>query len=148
MLASINNMRTVAELCRTREPLPAPLAVWLAISLQSFLDQRSDSLNDAFGVRNARGGVSWRTEASMRLRDEALRRLAAEHLGGLTRSAQAERIHQLSARYAASSWRFDRVPEEMPRPYEATPHEWLWRAFKSGATMPLGVRHLRTILGP
>lgn len=148
MLASIDNMRTVAKLCRTREPLPDTLAVWLATSLQSFLDQRSESLNDAFGVRNARGGVPWRTEASMRTRDEALRRLAAEHFGGLTRSAQATRIQQLSARYAASSWRFDRAPEEMPRAYQATPHEWLWRAFKSGATMPLGARHLRTILGP
>jgi len=148
MLASINNMRTVAELCRTREPLPDTLAVWLATSLQSFLDQRSESLNDAFGLRNARGGVPWRTEANMRARDEALRRLAAEHFGGLTRSAQATRIQQLSARYAASSWRFDRAHAEMPRGYEATPHEWLWRAFKSGATMPLGVRQLRTILGP
>jgi hypothetical protein len=148
MLASINNMRTVARLCRTREPLPETLAFWLATSLQSFLDQRSESLNDAFGLRNARGGVPWRTEANMRARDEALRRLAAEHFGALTRSAQATRIHQLAARYEASSWRFDRGREAMPKAYEATPHEWLWRAFKSGATMPLGVRQLRTILGP
>jgi hypothetical protein len=148
MLASIDNMRTVAKLCRTREPLPETLASWLSTSLQSFLDQRSESLNEAFGLRNARGGVPWRTEAGMRVRDEALRQLAAEHLGGLTRSAQATRIHQLSARYEASSWRFDRSQENMSKAYERTPHEWLWRAFKSGATMPLGARHLRTILGP
>jgi hypothetical protein len=147
MLASIDNMRTVARLCRTREPLPDLLASWLSASLQSFLDQRSESLNEAFGVRNARGGVPWRTEAGMRVRDETLRRLAAQHFGAFTRSAQATRIHQLSARYEASSWRFDRVQESMPKAYEGTPHEWLWQAFKSGATMPLGVRHLRTILG-
>jgi len=50
----IDNMRTLAELCRAGEPLPGTLASWLASSLQSFLDQRSPSLNDAFGVRNAR----------------------------------------------------------------------------------------------
>jgi hypothetical protein len=148
MPASIDNMRTVAHLCRTREPLPEPLAYWLATSLQSFLDQRSESLNDAFGLRNARGGVPWRMEASMRARDEALRRLASQHFRALTRSAQAARIQLLSARYEASSWRFDRMREVMPTAYEGTPHEFLWRAFKSGAAMPLGTRQLRTILGP
>jgi hypothetical protein len=147
MLASINNMKTVAQLCRTSEPLPAPLATWLAASLQAYLDQRSDSLNDAFGLRNARGGVPWRMEASIRVRDAALRRLASDHLGDLSVTAQAERIRQLSLRYAASSWRFDREQETMPVAYQAQSHEWLWRAFKSGASMPLGIRQLRTILG-
>ncbi len=146
MLASINNMKTVAKLCRTREPLPAPLAAWLATSLQSYLDQRSDSLNDAFGLRNARGGVPWRLEASIRTRDAALRRLADDHLADLSVTAKAERIRQLSHRYAASSWRFDREQENMPAAYQGQSHEWLWRAFKSGASMPLGIRQLRTIL--
>src|SRR5713226_1267358 len=101
MLQSIDNMRALAELCRAGEPLPGPLASWLASSLQSFLDQRSPSLNDAFGLRNARGGIPWRVEASIRVRDAALRSLCKAHLGGLTISAQAERIHQLSVRYAA-----------------------------------------------
>ena len=148
MLASIDNMRTVARLCQAKEPLPDALALWLAGALEAFLDRRSDSLNDAFGVRNARGGVPWRMEAKMRARDAALRQLASRHFGELTLSARATRIHQLSARYAASSWRFDRTYERMPQSYEGTPHEWLWRAFKSGAAMPLGVRQLRTILGP
>jgi len=148
MLASINNMRIVAQLCRAKEPLPETLAAWLATSLQAFLDQRSQSLNEAFGLRNARGGVPWRTEAKMRVRDAALRQLAAQHLAHLAVSAQATRLHQLSLRYAASNWRFDRGHDEMPSGYAGTPHEWLWRAFKSGASMPLGVRQLRTILGP
>ena len=84
----------------------------------------------------------------MRVRDAALRQLAEAHLPDLALSAQATRIHQLSVRYATSSWRFDRMRDEMPRAYEGTPHEWLWRAFKSGAAMPLGVRQLRTVLGP
>jgi hypothetical protein len=148
MMVVIDNMRTVAKLCRAKQPLPESLASWLAASLQAFLDQQSESLNDAFGLRNARGGVPWRTEAKMRARDAALRQLAAMHLADLAFSAQATRVHQMSARYAASSWRFDRMHDDMPGGYEGTPHEWLWRAFKSGAAMPLGVRQLRTILGP
>jgi hypothetical protein len=148
MLAAIDNMRAVARLCRAKEPLPETLSSWLASSLQDFLDQRSESLNDAFGLRNARGGVPWRTEAKMRVRDAALRQLAAEHFADLALSARATRVHQLSLRYAASSWRFDRLRDDMPNGYDGTPHEWLWRAFKSGAAMPLGIRQLRTILGP
>jgi hypothetical protein len=148
MPASIDNMRTVANLCRTSEPLPEPLASWLATSLQSYLDCRSESLNDAFGLRNARGGVPCRMEASMRERDRTLRALAQRHFAGLSISAQATRIRLLSVRYDASSWRFDRMQECMPKAYEGTSHEFLWRAFKSGATMPLGTRQLRTILGP
>jgi hypothetical protein len=148
MLVAIDNMRAVARLCRAKEPLPETLASWLAASLQAFLDQQSASLNDAFGLRNARGGVPWRMEAKMRARDAALRQLAAAHLADPALSARAACLHQLSVRYAASSWRFDRMRDEMPGGYEGTPHEWLWRAFKSGAAMPLGVRQLRTILGP
>ena len=147
MLQSIDNIRAVAELCQSREPLPEPLAVWLASSLQSFLDSRARSLNDAFGIRNARGGVPWRAEASIRARDCALRNLAASHLESLSVSAQADRIHRLSLRYAASSWRFDRERFEMPSSYRGTVQEQLWCAFKSGATMPLCTRQLRTILG-
>jgi hypothetical protein len=148
MMASIDNMRTVARLCQTGEPLPDALASWLAASLQSYLERRADSLNDAFGLRNARGGVPWRMEASMRVRDEALRCLAGQHLSALSTSAQATRIRELSARYEVSNWRFDRTRDAMPAAYAGTPHEWLWQAFKSGAAMPLGLRQLRTILGP
>jgi hypothetical protein len=76
-----------------------------------------------------------------------LRNLAASHLESLSVSAQADRIHRLSLRYAASSWRFDRERSEMPSCYHGTVQEQLWYAFKSGATMPLGTRQLRTILG-
>ena len=148
MLQTIHNMRTLAELCRTGEPLPDPLASWLAESLQSFLDQRSPSLNDAFGIRNARGGIPWRREASIRVRDAALRALAKHHLAGLSVSAKADRVNQLSLRYGASAWRFDRDRDEMPEAYRGTAQEFLWAAFRSGATMPLCARQLRTILGP
>jgi hypothetical protein len=146
MLQTIANMRTLAELCKSHEPLPEPLAAWLAESLESFLDQKSASLNDAFGVRNARGGIPWRMEASIRARDAALRALAENQFAQLSVSGQAESIRRISSRYAASSWRFDKDREEMPASYRGTAQEFLWRAFKSGASMPLCARQLRTIL--
>jgi hypothetical protein len=148
MRYAIENLRTIAELCRNGEPLPEPLAAWLADGVSSFLDSREATLNEAFGIRNARGGIPWRAEASIRLRDEALRALAAAFLGELSRSAQADRLHQLSLRYAASAWRSDRERQEMPSHHRGTPQEFLWIAFKSGAAMPLGTRQLRTILLP
>ncbi len=147
MLQSINNMKVLADHCVKHEPLPEALAVWLASSLQSFLDQRVSSLNEAFGICNARGGIPWRVEAGIRARNAALRKLAELHLQDLSLSAQAERIHELSVRYAASGWRFDRERREMPESYRGRAQESLWAAFKSGATMPLCVRQLRTILG-
>ena len=148
MRYAIENLRTIAELCRNGEPLPEPLAAWLADGVSSFLDSREATLNEAFGIRNARGGIPWRAEASIRLRDEALRALAAAFLGERSRSAQADRLHQLSLRYAASAWRSDRERQEMPSHHRGTPQEFLWIAFKSGAAMPLGTRQLRTILLP
>jgi hypothetical protein len=62
-------------------------------------------------------------------------------------SAQAQRIWSRSIRYAASAWIRDRNRAEMPAQYGGTPHEWLWRAFGSGAAMPIGERQLRHILG-
>ena len=52
----------------------------------------------------------------------------------------------MSARYAASSWRIDGERQGMPDHYRGTAKEFLWAAFKSGATMPLCTRQLRSIL--
>jgi len=68
-------------------------------------------------------------------------------LAGLTLSAQASRIAELSRRYGAGRWRYDRQSEAIPETYLGTINEWLWRAFKSGAPMSLGIRQLRSILG-
>ena len=145
-LESINNLRTVADLCETGQTLPIPLAEWLAEALRSYLEQRSVSLNDAFGLRAGRGGVPWHIEESIRKRDSALRQLCNGHFLELSLSGQARLVHRLSLRYAASSWRFDRERKTMPDRYRGTPNEFLWLAFKSGATMPVCTRQLRNIL--
>jgi hypothetical protein len=85
-------------------------------------------------------------EASMRARDAALRELTDKHLRDLSLSARAEAVHRLSCRYGASGWRFDKERDVTPASYEGRPQEFLWRAFKSGAAMPLCTRQLRTIL--
>jgi len=146
MLQSVQNLQTLARLCHSHEPLPDDLASWLASSLECFLEQRTESLNAAFGLQNARGGIPWRVEARMRTRDAALRMLGQNYLAFLSPSARANRIHQTSIRYAGTAWRLDRDKPEMPPHYRGTAHEFLWRAFKSGATMPLCARQLRTIL--
>ncbi len=147
MLRAIENIRQIAQLCRAEQKIPQPLADWLAESLQQFLEHRCPTVDDAFGVRNGRGGVPWWMEVGLRARDAALRELAHRHLAPLSVSARSVRIHELSVRYAASAWRFDRMDAAMPAHYRGTPSEWLWRAFKSGAAMPLGERQLRKVLG-
>ena len=148
MLQSIENLREIAHLCRANRPLPAQLSTWLASSLLDFLEHRSGSVTEALGIRNARGGVPWWLEAGMRARDAALRQLAAEFSLGKSVSARAADVRQLALRYAASHWRHDLLTPDMPPSYRGTPHEQLWKAFKSGAAMPLCERQLRKILGP
>jgi len=55
-------------------------------------------------------------------------------------------MHTRAVRYGASAWRHDRGVGEMPRAYAGTDREPLWRAFRSGAPMPLGERQLRNII--
>lgn len=90
--------------------------------------------------------MPWWREEALRERDAALRALAEGHLVDLSPAAQSRRIHELSRRYAAASWRFDRGRAAMPVHYTGTVYEQLWRAFKAGAAMPICDRQLRTIL--
>jgi len=146
MLQTIRDIESVATLCRSGQQIPDALALWLAASLESYLDRRSPSLEEAFGLQKLRGGVSWRMEAAIRARDSALRDLAAHHFAELSPCARANRIREVSLRYAASGWRFDRARHDMPPCYAGTAQEWLWKAFRSGAAMPLCSRQLRQIL--
>jgi hypothetical protein len=146
MLPNIKNLREISRRCQTGQPLDPDLAVWLGSSLEKFLEQRCHTVDEALGLRFAQGGVPWWREEAIRLRDEALRALAQRVAPGGSTAAKAKGVYRLALRYAASAWRFDREREAMPATYFGTPNEMLWRAFKSGAAMPLGERQLRTVL--
>ncbi len=146
MLYAIQNLRKIAQSCRLGEPLDGNLAVWLSESLEQFLAHRAATIDEALGLRAPRGGVPWWREEAMRRRDALLRQFAAAHYLGCSVCAAARQIRVLTLRYAASAWRMDREQDVMPEHYRSTPKEWVWRIFKAGAPMPIGERHLRTIL--
>jgi len=146
MPTSIDNLREVARRCSAGEPLPAGLSAWLGKSLGEFLSHRQRSIEDALGLVWPRGGVPWWLEDALRKRDAALRELAQRFYCGQAVSRQAAAIYRAALRYAASRWRRDRAADELPPEHVGTPYEWLWRAFKSGAAMPIGDRQLRHIL--
>ena len=145
-MAAVGNLREIAGRCQSGMPLDDALARWLATSLDRFLHRRCSSIEDAFGLRAPRGGVPWWLEEAIRCRDAALRELAARHFTELSVAARARRIHSIAARYGASAWRHDRDSDARPERYRGTPSEFLWRAFKSGAPMPVCERQLRNIL--
>jgi hypothetical protein len=147
VLTTIEQLRDISQRCRNREPLSAEQLSWLGQVLSDFLSQRCHSVDEAFGLRFARGGVPWWREEAMRKRDAALRELARRHFADLSVAAQASRIRTLAVRYAASAWLLDKGNGGMPESYVGTAKEWLWRAFASGAPMPIGERQLRHVLG-
>lgn len=146
MLSAIRQLRTIVECFRAGIELPDELAEWLERSLREFLDRRCSSVDEALGLRFAKGGVPWWLEEGMRIRDAALRTLADRFLAHESVSGRAAQIHALSQRFAAANWPLDRQQPDMPDRYRGTPKEYLWHAFKSGAPMPLGERRLRSIL--
>lgn len=147
MYATIDRLREISRRCLADEPLSDEQLRWLGQSLTEFLSHRTRSIDEALGLRFARGGVPWWLEEAMRKRDAALRQLAAWHFADISVTGQARRIHDVSARYDASTWRFDKERDWMPAAYDGTVNEWLWRAFNSGAPMPISERQLRHVLG-
>jgi len=147
MWTTIENLREISRCCHEGRPLDEDLSRWLATSLERFLAHECRSVDDALGLHFPRGGVPWWLEEAMRRRDAALRELAHRFYPGRSVSARARAIHDRANNYAGTAWRYDALHAEMPHYYAGTPKEPLWRAFKSGAPMPLGERQLRTILG-
>ena len=146
MMSSINNLREISRRCRGGEPLGPDLADWLADSLQGFLDRRYRTVEEAFGLIFPQGGIPWWREEAIRKRDAALRQLAERFHGDLSPCAQARQIHTIAVRYATSAWRHDRERGDMPGRYLGSIKEYLWRAFTSGAAMPICERQMRNIL--
>ena len=147
MLATISNLREISERCRDGEPLDPSLSSWLAERLERFLCHECASIEDALELRQPRGGVPWWMVEAMYERDRALRDLAETVAGDRSLSSRAREVRRLTIRYAASAWRYDQDREAMPASYRHTAREDVWKAFKSGAPMPLGERQLRNILG-
>ena len=146
MLSPIHALDEVCRACARNEPMPEDLRDWLAASLARFLEHGCENLNEAFGIRQGHGGIPWWRERAIRTRDEALRDLSAARLGHLSLSVRAQEVHALATRYACTSWPRDRDRDEMPERYAGTAMEYIWRAFKSGAKMPVSRRHLRNLL--
>lgn len=143
----VDRLRDIARRCQAGQPLDPGHSLWLAKALNDYLEKATDSLEEAMGLRYGRGGMPWWREAAMRERDAALRTLAETYFCELSTCARSRQIATLAKRYDASAWRIDRDRDEMPEHYAGKPQELLWRAFKSGATMPLGERQVRNIVG-
>ncbi len=148
MLQTISLLDEISRRCVSGAALDRDQARWLGDALRRFLTRQSPTIEDAFGVRSARGGVSWRQELALRRRNAALAELARRHLAYGSAAAQAKAIHVMCVRYAASAWRFDQHCTALPTAYSGLPQEFLWEAFAAGASMPLSERQLRNILPP
>lgn len=147
MISTIQNLREIAQRCRYGEPLPPDLSAWLGQSLGRFLSHERQTIDEALGLRRARGGVPWWKEEAIRQRDAALRNLARVLCPTLPVTAQARRIRSLALRYGSSAWPRERDRGTPPAASHGTFRQWLWIAFKSGASMPIGERQLRHVLG-
>jgi hypothetical protein len=143
MQATIEQLRRICQRCL--DDSDAQLR-WLGRALNDFLDHRCRTVDEALGLRFPRGGIPWWREEATRKRDAALRQLADRSFPDKPVTAQARHVCTLCARYAASAWRFDKSREAMPCHYAGTHYEWLWRAFTSGAPMPIRERQLRHVL--
>lgn len=145
-MGTIERLRQILECCTAGNQLDTGDARWFAAGVDRFLSRECASLDDAFMLRRQRGGVPWWMEDAIQNRDNALRRLADTVCPNGSKQDRVRTVRNLAARYAATAWRFDSDQEPMPTAYYNGPKELLWRAFKSGATMPLSERHLRNIL--
>ncbi len=146
IIDTLDNLRQVACRCLTDEPLGQDLSTWLGEALDSYLTRQARTIEEALGLIFPQGGVPWWREEAMRIRDAALREWADGFPDDCSICRQANLIWTSAVRYAASAWPIDRDIAEMPARYLETPKEYLWRAFKSGAPMPIGERQLRNIL--
>ena len=147
MIANIQTLDAIRNHCARGLPLSAELSIWLAERLRRYLEQDCENLNEAFGLIQGRGGLPWWRERAIRERDAALRALSREFFNTEAPGRRARAIARLSRRFASACWPRDRRRDAMPAHYHGNPNEHLWRAFKSGAKMPVTERHLRTLLG-
>ena len=142
-----DRLEEIARRCQAGQPLLPDHSYWLAEAIDSFLGKAANSLEEALGLRYGRGGVPWWRERALRARDTALRELADECYADMGICERSREIATLASRYGASAWCHDSDGRDMPESYAGTPREYLWRAFRSGGTMPLSERQVRNIVG-
>lgn len=141
-----DRLREIARCCLKGEPLNESLSLWIGEAVNAYLDCNADSLEHALGLKLGRGGVPWRAEVAIRIRDSSLRELADCFFANMRLCARSRAIETIACRYAACAWRIDQKHDDMPARYADRPEEFLWLAFKSGARMPLGERRIRDII--
>ena len=146
MLGNIQALEAIHSRCTDDLPLTPDLRDWLADAIGRYLEHSCDSLNEAFGLIQGHGGVPWWRERAIRERDAALRDLAGDHFSDLSVYARAKAVAEISERYQTTCWPRDRELDRMPARYNGTVKQQLWRAFQSGAKMPVSERRLRTLL--
>src|SRR5262249_2332636 len=117
MLTTIVKLREIHQRCLYEQPLESEHLHWLGNSLGAFLSHRCRSLDEAVGLKFARGGVPWWLEEAMRRRDAALRELADQYFADYSVLAQATKIRVMAVRYAASAWHNDKEHGSMPDRY-------------------------------
>jgi len=139
-------LRRLRAGCAAGRPLDPGLAGWLQQSLDRYLGRQSFSLEAAFGIQPRHGGLAWWRREAIRERDQALRALAAEHFAEFAPTRRARAIACAARRYGASGWRFDCRDGALPPEPAGSIRHHLFRAFRSGAPMPLGERQIRNIL--
>lgn len=142
----IERLKEIATQCTEGERIDPDVAQWFAESIRAFLSHRASSLDEALGLKMGRGGIPWWREEAIRQRDAALRTLRKMFYSNCSLNAAALEIERLSNRYAATAWRFHQRADSLPDEVRGTAQEWLWKAFSSGATMPIKERQLRNIL--
>lgn len=142
----VERLREIARRCLNGEALDVDHSQWLGDALDSYLAKQAGSLEEALGLRYGRGGVPWWREAALRERDAALRAMAETCFADdVSPCCRSQAMADMARRYAATAWRTDQFRATMPEHYASTPKEYLWRAFRSGAVMPLGERQIRNI---
>lgn len=141
-----DRLEEIARRCKDGRALDPRDSRWLGDALGAYLDKNVMSLEEALGLRYGRGGVPWWRERALRDRDAALRGLAEIFFEDRSLCQRSRDVARMAARYGACTWPRDRQKASMPPSYAGTPREYLWRAFRSGASMPLCERQVRNIL--
>lgn len=142
----VERLREIARRCLKGETLDVQHSQWLGDALGCYLAKEAGSLEEALGLRYGRGGVPWWREAALRERDAALRAMAETCFSDdISPCCRSQAMADMAQRYGATAWLRDKRLSSMPEQYVGTHKEYLWRAFRSGAAMPLGERQIRNI---